>query len=396
MPDEFSGKNRNMNILFIASDNDRASGAFLSMVRLCSILKNTYKHNVYVLVQRPGDGQILLEEQGIPVYYKRAYNWIARIKEFDGLKNRVERNIKRVLNKKSVYEYIKLIKELEIEIVHINTSWTYIGAVAAKRVGVPYVWHIREFLEEDQNVRMWNRNYGYRLISDAEKVITISDSIYQKYKKLVKKEKLVTIYNGIDADTFYSQTHGILDKKEYLFLIIGFISEPKGQWQLIEAASILRKKGYSNFKIKIVGKGQDSYVENLRNKVHKLELEAYIEFCGYRSDAADLYKKADITFVCSKAEAFGRVTVEAMMGGSLVIGADIAATRELIDDHKTGLLYKSEDPNDLAQKIEWTLNHMNEAKEMADRGRNYMFQNMTAEKNAEKINEVYLKIGSKR
>lgn len=396
MPDKISGKNRNMNILFIASDNDRASGAFLSMVRLCSILKNTYKHNVYVLVQRPGDGQILLEEQGIPVYYKRTYNWIARIKEFDGLKNLAERNIKRVLNKKSVYEYIKLIKELEIEIVHINTSWTYIGAVAAKRAGVPYVWHIREFLEEDQNVRMWNRNYGYRLISDAEKVITISDSIYQKYKKLVKKEKLITIYNGIDADTFYSKTHDILDEKEYLFLIIGFISESKGQWQLIDAAAILRKKGYSNFKIKIVGKGQDSYVENLRDKVHKLELEECIEFCGYRSDAADLYKKADVTFVCSKAEAFGRVTVEAMMGGSLVIGTDIAATRELIDDHKTGLLYKSEDPKDLAQKIEWTLNHINEAKKMADCGRSYMFQNMTAEKNAEKINEVYLKIGSKR
>ena len=77
------------------------------------------------------------------------------------------------------------------------------------------------------------------------------------------------------------------------------------------------------------------------------------------------------------------------MSGNLVIGADTGGTIELIDDGKTGILYKQGDSNDLYEKMAYAVNHKEDMKIIADNGRNFMFKNMTAEKNAENIFNLY-------
>lgn len=41
-------------------------------------------------------------------------------------------------------------------------------------------------------------------------------------------------------------------------------------------------------------------------------------------------KKIDVELVCSRSEAFGRVTIESMMSSNPVIGANTGGTKELI------------------------------------------------------------------
>ena len=54
--------------------------------------------------------------------------------------------------------------------------------------------------------------------------------------------------------------------------------------------------------------------------------------------------------MCSRHEAFGRVTVEAMGKGLPVIGLASGGTLEIIDSKKTGLLYES-DSSELVDKM---------------------------------------------
>ena len=60
----------------------------------------------------------------------------------------------------------------------------------------------------------------------------------------------------------------------------------------------------------------------------------------------------DIELVCSRFEAFGRVTIEAMNNGLPLIGANAPATDEIICDEVNGLLYEVNNPNDLARQID--------------------------------------------
>ena len=74
-----------------------------------------------------------------------------------------------------------------------------------------------------------------------------------------------------------------------------------------------------------------------------------------------------IELVASKAEAFGRVTVEAMMCGLPVVGANSGGTPELISDGVTGLLYPQDSWRELSDKIETII--------MSPEKRQYMSRN---------------------
>ena len=78
-----------------------------------------------------------------------------------------------------------------------------------------------------------------------------------------------------------------------------------------------------------------------------------------------------------------------MLAGNFVIGANTAGTTELIENGVTGILYNQGNSDDLCEKLSWTIKNKMEAKEMAKNGRQYMVENMSAERNADEIYQVY-------
>lgn len=123
-------------------------------------------------------------------------------------------------------------------------------------------------------------------------------------------------------------------------------------------------------------------------------VDKWIQFIGPQSDIKQLYRDTDIVLMCSQSEAFGRVTVEAMMSGCLVIGANSGGTMELVSDNETGLLYTSGDYSDLAAKIRLALKYPDRMRDIAKQGQSKMLNEMTAQNNAFRINELYREIVS--
>ena len=60
---------------------------------------------------------------------------------------------------------------------------------------------------------------------------------------------------------------------------------------------------------------------------------------------------ADVVLMCSRREAFGRVTVEGMKLGKPVIGTRSGGTPEIVQDTETGFLYAPGDAQELAARI---------------------------------------------
>ena len=131
------------------------------------------------------------------------------------------------------------------------------------------------------------------------------------------------------------------------------------------------------------------YAQNLKDRAERLGIVDNVRFVGLQKDTVKYYHQADIVLVCSRFEAFGRVTVEAMMGGCVVIGANTGGTIELIEDSKTGYLYESGNVDSLMEKIIYVLENKKIANDIAKSGQAYMLSNMTAEKNADAIYDVY-------
>ncbi len=382
----------NLNVLFIASDNNKTSGAFLSMANLCVYLRDKYGVNVSVIVPMEGHGTEVLDKFGIKHTLINSHDWVVPLsKNRDEIYKKEVEN-KRNVNKIAVEKLRKYINENNIDLIHINTTYSYVGALAAIEENTPFVWHLREFLEEDQSNTLWDRTKGNNLINKSDKIIAISDSIYDKYKGIMDDTRLTRIYNGIDANKFYKPYKTIFNNRKIRLIFVGGFEYYKGQIEFAEACVKVFNKGYANFEVWFVGMGRADVKQEVITIFENAGMHDYVKYLGYKYDVENYYKDADISFTCAKSEAFGRTTVEAMLSGNLLIGADTAGTKELIDHNNTGILYSHGNSDDLAEKIIFAFENPDISKEIADKGRRVMFENMTAEINADNIYNLYQEI----
>ena len=93
-----------------------------------------------------------------------------------------------------------------------------------------------------------------------------------------------------------------------------------------------------------------------------------MKFLGACSDVYDRLKDYHVGLMCSKAEGFGRVTIEYMHASLVVIASDGGANPELIRDRETGLLYTREDTKTLTEKMIYLWEHRDKMAEIADKG----------------------------
>ncbi len=386
-----------MKVVYIATDNNASSGAFICLTRLCEEMKRRGV-DVKVILPVEGNGAGLLDDAEIPYITVRSYNWDVTIDA--GVKALCKIPVKKSLNLKAIREIENYLRAEKPDLVHINTTYSYVGAIAAYKLGIPVVWHIREFFEEDQKNRMWNRERGYALISRADTLLAISHAVYDKYKKVFPSDKLRVINDGVLPERFYDPDREIFKDDKVRLVSVGGLYQYKGQRMLIEAvADYLGKRGDGHpgcstddnargkLTLTIVGDGPEK--ENLIKLSQERGIADIVHFAGYSSTPERYYREADISFMTSDFEAFGLVTVEAMLSGALVIGTDSAGTRDIIDDRKTGLLYKAGNSGKLVEDIEYALSHRDEMRTIAGNGRQKAIDNFTVRANADRIKEVY-------
>lgn len=377
-----------MKVLMVSSDNNPTSGAFLSEVKLCQFLIEKYGNKVLVILPEDGEGKRLLEEAQVPYIIVPSYDWVTTLDCKKNLIYHIKRYMKQLYNQKAIFKIAKIVKEEKVDIIHINTTYAYVGAKAALLAQKPFVWHIREYLEEGQARTLWNRPRGNKLLAKANRLVCISSSIYSKYLPTLKGAHLCVIPNGIDTDTFYKPNHTIFKSDIITMVYGGGYSIRKGVYDLARACALLRKKDIDYFRLICIGETTDKF----KKFVNSLGISEYVEFIGYQKEPAKWYECADIAFNCSVFEGFGRTTVEAMLAGALVIGSDTGGTLDIIKPDKTGLLYHQGNAQNLSSKIEYAIMHPDEMRSIAENGREYAKIHFSASKNADSINALYREI----
>lgn len=107
---------------------------------------------------------------------------------------------------------------------------------------------------------------------------------------------------------------------EFTFLFLSRFHPKKGLELLIDAASVLKRRGHY-FKILLVGTGNDKYVGKLHDRVKQAGLEKIINFIGARfgSEKVTLYRTVDAFVLPTHSDNFGLVLIEAMACGLPVI-----------------------------------------------------------------------------
>lgn len=376
-------------ILFIGHERD-LNGASKSLLNIISQLEE--QDQIYVLTAY-NDGPFYeeLKNHKVQILVYPYYRWsitknVSRFavkSELLWLKHKLLWKLKEDrINEKTADAIAEFIKKEGIQIIHSNTSVINIGAMLKNRLGadVKHIWHIREFGDADFGMYpIINRKSFFSYMNaNADVFICISKKIYQHYSD-ISKEKKVVVYNGIDKTNYITahEAHTGVN-----FLISGRISETKGQREAVQACEALLKAGYQTFKLYLAGSG-DLYFPVPE------QYKEYIVLLGQVKDMPALRKRMDVELVCSKAEAFGRVTAEAMMAGLPVIGSNTGGTPELIIDGKTGFLYEYGDQESLAEKMKFFLDDTSQITKMGAEAQKYALEHFTIERCVDELCRYY-------
>lgn len=267
-------------------------------------------------------------------------------------------------NAKILEQYIK---DNGINIVHARSrapAWS--AYWAAKRAGVHYM----TTFHGTYGLGPWGIKKAYnKIMTLGERVIVISNHIknhvLKNYK--VEEDKLRLIHRCADVERFspdaITQERMINKIKEYniaddkpVILLPGRVTRWKGQHLLIEALSKMKNQNYYCI---ITGdnQGRQKYYDYLQELTCEYKLKNRIGFFGRYSDVPALMMVSNVVLSTAiEPEAFGRISVEGQAMGKIVVASNIGGSLDTIEDGVTGKLYQYDNPQALADALDWALN----------------------------------------
>jgi len=166
-------------------------------------------------------------------------------------------------------------------------------------------------------------------------------------------------------------------------LYAGRLSSEKGITMLL---ATLDRLNSVPLKLKVAGDGP------LREEVRQRADGGRIEYLGAlpRQEVQALMRHAAFLIYPSVCyENFPLSIVEAFAAGLPVVASGIGAMAEIIEDGRTGVLFRSGDSDDLATKIEWVAGHPAEMARMRREARAEYLLKYTPEQNYQLLMEIY-------
>ena len=291
-----------------------------------------------------------------------------------------------------LYKLIKLLRTTKADIVHtyMFSANTY-GRIAAIILKVPII------ISSERNISEKGKDKkGYEIIIDrflaffTHQIIcnsfSCSSSLTKQYS--IKKEKVVTIQNGIDISNYSFNRYGSQNLSIKTIGTVGRLEYQKNQKCFLAMAKIvLEKSNNMNLKFLIAGKGQ--LLSRLKVYAKELEIEKNVNFLGEVCQINELYKNLDIFVLTSHFEGLPNVVMEAMASSLPVVAVNVGGAQELIRENITGFLCSPDNAKELADKVDYLITNQKEAKEMGINGRDYIKNNFGINKMVQLTEETY-------
>jgi len=372
-------------ILFVSHEFS-IGGSTVSLVSLIQGLRNYSGIEVKVLLPykkgKEGKAARLFNDNGIcyeEVWYRRNFKSISE-------KYYLKYRIFDLLNIFAVKRIQKYIQKGNFDIVCSNSTGVDVGARAAQLAGVPHIYYVREMMKAGLNCEYRNKKRMKKLLESAEYVIFISKATENYHMVEFRLKNTIQFYDGFILQDYYIDKHDILKKKKISFVQMGTFSDEKGTLNTIELLYQLNQNGISNWTMEFVGEGTEEYVRKMKRFIEKYHLELQITIGEFCLDIKNKLSQKDILIMNSKAEGFGRVTVEGMLAGCLVIGRYLGGTTEIIIDRINGIAFEKDE--EFLREIQEIVANREIYRKLAKDGQKYAIEKFDCTNTAPKFVKV--------
>jgi PEP-CTERM/exosortase A-associated glycosyltransferase len=309
---------------------------------------------------------------------------------------------------------LQVAREVKPDILHAHSP--ALNGVAAlrvgKKLGIPVVYEIRAFWEDAAVDHGTSTEWGmrYRLtrametyvLRRADAATTICEGLRSEIiaTRGIPASKLTVIPNAVNIEDFSIGSEKDLALAAGLGLedktVLGFI----GSFYAYEGLNVLLQalpamlESNPDIRVLLVGGGPQEAA--LKAQAVALGVQGQVVFTG-RVPHSEVQRYYDLVDVLVYPRLKMRLTdlvtplkpLEAMAQGRMLVASDVGGHRELIEHGKTGMLFKADDPQALAEQVLAMLAAQPRWPEMRAHGRRFVEQERSWAASVARYRPVY-------
>lgn len=238
------------------------------------------------------------------------------------------------------------------DVVYVNCLPQLKGAAAARALGLPVVWHVREILPPGPR-RRW---FARRLARDASRIVAVSGAVAEWIGSEGLGDRVEVVHNGVAVPTERLDRTAARAKLDLptggvLVGFLGGMAAHKGAGDLLDA---VERAGADLPKLQVVVAtyGPATEVAAVQTRVAASPLAERIHLIPPVADVFKLLAAVDIVaFTSIWPDSLPRVVMEAMAGGRPVVAYRTGGVPEMVVEGETGFMVEPGDIVGLADRI---------------------------------------------
>lgn len=267
-----------------------------------------------------------------------------------------------------IFDMRRLIQEAAPDVIipFVGTV-LFVSYLASRYANIPFIRTVR--ISPWMEANSWIEKKLLEIMDQKAAAIMIQNSEQRDYFPQKYQNKIFEVPNPV-AEDFLQIEKSTYHKEIKRIVTAGRLTKQKNHALLIQAVAVLAKDN-PNIRLEIYGTGKER--SNLVELIRKLKMENHCFLMGRSSDLASIYTESDLFVMCSDFEGMPNALMEAMATGLPCLSSDcMTGPRSLIEDKKTGLLFRTGDLDSLIVQLKWAVTHSALLKEIGEAGKNEM------------------------
>ena len=296
-------------------------GAETQLIKIARFLKLQNKEILIISLKHKNDFSAILMQEGINVLLLKN-NWTLNFIP-------------------NIYNLFRTIKNYKPD---VTIAFMFIAIIVARILKGCFRFRLISSVRAARIDKKWEAMF--RLTSKLDDIVVFnsfaSKAIFEK-DNLTRKEGIV-IKNAVTVP--YYDCLEITTNGPFKWISVAHFRVDKDYQTLFKAIAILKK---NNFQIDIIGDLYDlKWPEQM---ILELGIQDRVNLLGFKSDCSDYLKNSNALILSSFSEGMPNAILEAMAYSKPVVASDIDSISEIFRDFQGGLLFRTGDPVDLAEKM---------------------------------------------
>jgi glycosyltransferase involved in cell wall biosynthesis len=289
------------------------------------------------------------------------------------------------------------LKQRGVSLVHCaDVLAAHFTAFAGMLAGLPVICHVRN---RHDRISRRDRSFLY----PVDRFLFVSQETRRNFAVRVPPGRGAVVYDGIDIAEVDREEARQRVQHEFNIpagvKLIGMVARvaPQKDYPTLAKAAARLLAVRRDVRFLIVGDHTQpettrSHYEKVRALLDERGLAPWFTFTGFQENTARLIAAFDLFVLCTHAEGFPLVLLEAMAQARPVIATSVDGVPEIVIDNETGLLHQHEDDAELARQILALIEDESLAARLGDAGYRFVKTNFSFQRFIADMADQYLEM----